>query len=564
MRLRLVKSGHICLFSSYIGIGVKLNELLLKYIDDFLSLRYSQIDLPTLSTMNFPKTSPEDFSIIKNAIDDDLTIIRHDDTGCYNITKIANYVNKKRDNESAGNLPSSEQPAQNGAGSEKRARKWLESDSTKELIEACKRYVPEEAVHYELAAGTPKRFAGTYVHRYLFDHFMAWLDKTYAMKVSFILDRMHQDANRRVLEEKDDAITALTEQIANLTADHEQHMEEQRAMYAELLGYAKDTKATLKHTEEQNEVLLDRVEEIQNVVIETNAHAKAISRRTVSPALNSSNEPFVALMYAIVDDPDVAIKFNFRNGKYGHLMNTTKNLMTGDYKPTSRQGYVNGNPIRYQIALPPMYMPSYTTFIENVQSQFGVLCDTVLMRLRTERKLAIKKIDKRVKNLEKAIAKYSAEENLSVKKQALLIEYREKIASSNKEKVILQTQRFSKKMIPITFKKSTIEYRVNDYVSVQDITKIFTDLIIDTHSCIYVNSANEELQKMSKKNEVEFLKKFNDEFFDNKQTLERVMRDVSDASEKMTNAITEACIMDGIDIGDEEAIMDHFKQNDVL
>jgi hypothetical protein len=51
------------------------------------------------------------------------------------------------------------------------------------------------------------------VHRLLYDHFLAWLDVKYAMKISIILDQIHQDANRKLLQAKDDAIQQLKDAI---------------------------------------------------------------------------------------------------------------------------------------------------------------------------------------------------------------------------------------------------------------------------------------------------------------------------------------------------------------
>ncbi len=70
-------------------------------------------------------------------------------------------------------------------------------------MEECKQLVGMNEVRYELAKGTDKRFAGTYVHRYLYDHFMMWLDVKYALRVSIILDRLREAANARLIQEKD-------------------------------------------------------------------------------------------------------------------------------------------------------------------------------------------------------------------------------------------------------------------------------------------------------------------------------------------------------------------------
>lgn len=138
--------------------------------------------------MSFTKTTSDDFTTINNGIDERIEIIQHKKTGFYNITKMTKLVHRLKREDEAAEIPagSVKQPTGIPVGSEKRANTWFENKDTDELISACKQYTGFGEVRYELASGTPKRFAGTYVHRYLYDHFMAWLDKSYAMKVSII------------------------------------------------------------------------------------------------------------------------------------------------------------------------------------------------------------------------------------------------------------------------------------------------------------------------------------------------------------------------------------------
>jgi KilA-N domain len=236
----------------------KLTSDINKYTNHFQKHSFK---INQLATMNFVQTSPEDFSIVKNAIDERLEIIRHNDTGYYNITKMANLVNSVK------------QPAGFPAGSNKPARNWFINDSTQELFEACKECIQETKVYYELAAGTPKRFAGTYVHRFLFDHFMMWLDKKYAMKVSFILDHMHQDANRKIIKEKDDKIDELSHKID------------------ELLGYAKST------TEKLDEVKDELIETKEEVILSKTYLEEKSFHSTMNPSNDSLHHAVAATKY---------------------------------------------------------------------------------------------------------------------------------------------------------------------------------------------------------------------------------------------------------------------------
>jgi KilA-N domain len=229
----------------------------------------------------FIQTSPEDFSIVKNAIDPNFEIVRHDDTGYYNITKMAKLVNDLKKNDVAGNP----------ATSEKRARDWFQNDSTQELFIACKEYIGDDDVHYELKAGTPKRFIGIYVHRFLFDHCMMWLDKKYAMKVSFILDRMHQDANRKLIKEKDDKIDELSRKIDEQAKLANQHAAEQRAQFDELLGYAKST------TEKLDEVKDELIETKEEVILSKTYLEEKSFHSTMNPSNDSLHHAVAATKY---------------------------------------------------------------------------------------------------------------------------------------------------------------------------------------------------------------------------------------------------------------------------
>ena len=128
----------------------------------------------------------EHFTILKNGIDERLEIIRDNETGFYNITKTAKMIAKlleleenSKNNEPRG-IPlgsnkmqkevnnhgksKNNKPAGIPAGSNKSikyARNWFSNNMTNEIIEECKRQTGLDIVHYELAKGTPKQFAGT-------------------------------------------------------------------------------------------------------------------------------------------------------------------------------------------------------------------------------------------------------------------------------------------------------------------------------------------------------------------------------------------------------------------
>ncbi len=187
--------------------------------------------------MQFVKTSVEDFAILKNGIDERLEIIQHIDSGFYNITKAAKMINELSSSENepakilAGSVKNIKQinelssfenePTGIPAGSkikDKRINHWFENDSTKRLLSECKYQTHLDCVNYELAKGTPKKFAGTYVHKLLFHHFLAWLNEKYAIRISIILDELDKKANQKIIKEKDDKIDELKNEVDELKA----------------------------------------------------------------------------------------------------------------------------------------------------------------------------------------------------------------------------------------------------------------------------------------------------------------------------------------------------------
>ena len=218
------------------------------------------------------------FTILKNGIDTRLEIIQDNETGFYNITKTAKMIAdlSKNEGNSENNEPcrkvhgsnkmqkeannegksENNKPAGILAGITKRSRDWFINDTTQSLIDEVIKQTRLDSVKYELAKGTPKRFAGTYVHKLLFDHFLAWLDPRYAIKISIILDSIHQDANRKLLQEKDDAITKLEKAIQKQSFDSKAQMDEQSKKIDKLLNYS-------NAITRQNVDLLERTDHLQ-------------------------------------------------------------------------------------------------------------------------------------------------------------------------------------------------------------------------------------------------------------------------------------------------------------
>ncbi len=186
--------------------------------------------------LTFTKTIASDFTILTNAVDSNIEIICHNETGFYNITKIAKLITKLKE---VGGIPPTSQNS---------TKYWFRMQAAKELIEECKRYTDDGEVVYELKSGTPVRFAGTYVHELLYQSFMQWLDAKYGIKVCIILRNIQQDYNKKALKEKDDKLDKITQQLtaANNKIDRLENL---------ALDQTKKIDALIVYSEDMNEKL---------------------------------------------------------------------------------------------------------------------------------------------------------------------------------------------------------------------------------------------------------------------------------------------------------------------
>lgn len=237
------------------------------------------------------------FVTIKNGIDERLEIILDTETGFYNMTKTAKAI---------GEMMKSDNII--GYDSNKIARpyKWFENSTTTELIEACKKLNKLDKLVDRLSAGIPMEYSGTYIHRDLFDHFLIWLGPTYALKVSKILDKVHQDANRKLLQEKDDAINRLSdivkdqsiqlkdqsEQIKELLFNSKLTIEKLNETHSELTETRSElTEARLDIQDGNNQIerLSDKVEECRDVIIDR------MEEHTINPKSITKRQYFTCL-----------------------------------------------------------------------------------------------------------------------------------------------------------------------------------------------------------------------------------------------------------------------------
>ncbi len=328
----------------------------------------------------------ERFSILKNGVDDRLEIIRDNETGFYNITKTAKMIKDLMESENVGHPTSSFECQTTGenkrnchenekseipdfsskcqtTGENKRNSTenedggirpdpnkfendskmqnnealgirsasskcqnpdhWFRIASTTTLINKCKEITRLDEVNYTLKKGISKPFHGIYVHKKLYDHFLIWLDPTYAMLVSEILDNIHQVENRKLLQEKDNAITQLKQAIQKQSEEAKirdeaarLRDEAQSAEIQKLLAYAQNTSENLSEVKQElsearldiqeNGIEIDRlndkVDECRDVIIDR------MEDHTLNPKSITKLQYFMCLQHPENDNELYAIR----------------------------------------------------------------------------------------------------------------------------------------------------------------------------------------------------------------------------------------------------------------
>lgn len=375
--------------------------------------------------MNF-STTDSDFSILKNGIDANLEIIRHDETGYYNITKIANVINQIKYETDVGGIP----PTSDYRS--KRVKDWFRTESTKELVRVCERYVyldDFEEVVYELKSNTPKKYTGTYVHRYLYDQFLNWLDVSYAIRISRLLDDIHQAANKKIIKEKEDKIDRLQADLNELRRDNKQ----QSAEIRELLGYAKETNKTL------HEVQNDLTETKEEVVIAKSYLEEKSLTSTKNPSDESKHHYFGATLY--LEGHDKVVKF--LTGQKSYVDKTINDRVL-------KEGH--------EVIVKPFYNANGIDLRQNVSEEFKLRRSKIVSEINESNAMEDKIYND---NLKKEIRDHN--KSNPDNKRLLANEKR-------------RTQYVKTKDIPVVFKKLSFSYTPNDYISFKEVLKIIIDV----------------------------------------------------------------------------------------
>lgn len=381
--------------------------------------------------MNF-STTKDDFSILKNGIDTNLEIIRHDETGYYNITKIANLINKlKAEKDGSAGIPA------DSPNHAKRPNHWLSNASTKELIKECKIYADLDEVVYELNTGTRNEFRGTYVHRYLYDQFLNWLDVKYAIRISRLLDDIHQEANKKIIKEKDDKIDELSRDVKNLTTLTQQQskqMQQQSDQIAELLGYAKETTETLHEVRDD---LTETKEEVQ--IAKSYLQEKSFTS-TKNPTDESKHHYFAATTY------------------FDKSKNQIVKFVSGQKSYVDKTIDKNVNTLNHKIIIKPFFNANGIDLRQNVHEEFGKRRAERIKEINAENAIKDREFNKQ---LSKEIKLYN---KANPDKKRIYVEEKQK------------TPAVKAKDILVKFSKLSFTYAINPYIGFKEVLQIIIDV----------------------------------------------------------------------------------------
>jgi hypothetical protein len=379
-----------------------------------------------------------EYTTIKNGVDARLSIICHNESGFYNITKTAKLVYKLKC-EVGRNSCQPTKPQQPSVQHERgpRVNQWFSNNQTKELFQACGKLLDYNADDLRIDVSTgPNDYRGTYVHPDLYDHFIAWIDPQYALLISMILKKYHAEANKKVMQEKDDKIDQLlydNKTLLNKLDKQSEKIDQQSDEIRELLGYAKQTTSTLH---EVQDTLTETKEEIK--LAKTYLEEKSFTS-TKNPSDKKKHHYFGATTYFVADVQHV----KFVSGQKSYVDRTIHNLIVND---------------KHKIIIKPFYNANGIDLRQNAHEEFG--------KRRSER---IKHI-----NIKNALVDLEFNENL--KKE---IRVYNKANPENKRRYSSekQTTRVVKVGdISIKFSKLSFTYNPNPYITFVEVLQIIKDV----------------------------------------------------------------------------------------
>lgn len=277
-------------------------------------------------------TTIDDFKLLKNGIDNNITIIQHIPTGYYNITKINNLIYNLINNNNSNTLK------------KKDIYDWMRLKSSKEIIEELQLQMnTTDNLIYELDNNTNNDFKGTYVHKLLYDHILMWIDRKYAIKIGIILNNIHENANI----EKDNKINELTNQMKELlnyvknSNDKINNLTEEAIISKDMISNL--TSEVIEFKDEivdLNEVILDSKEEIQELNEKVEEVRDVVKLRNADVNIRPDNNEDLH-MFIILQDKELLNKLIVKRGQFRHI---SKYITDENYNIIINMTY-NPNPI---------------------------------------------------------------------------------------------------------------------------------------------------------------------------------------------------------------------------
>lgn len=319
------------------------------------------------------------FTTIKNGVDERLTIIRHNDSGFYNITKTATLIHQLKQNKDTtvgtDNSRVPHQLKQNEAARDSvqptrgpQIYHWFSNKDTTQLFAAMSKYLnePVKDLKFEISGG-PNEYRGTYVHPKLYDHFVAWLDKDYAVLISIILEKFHSDANQKIIEQKDCKIDELSKKIDQQSEEARKRDEEQQR---KLDDQTKTFQDTLKQFQEEakkqraeilqetkaahDETKLARqdISDLHITVVDHHAQMMDMAEHASVSVKPAKRQYFAITSYKQVGDDTGKIHFRLWRSQLPNMMKCIIDALTNPSTDGDENEYT-----AHQLVVPPIYCP---------------------------------------------------------------------------------------------------------------------------------------------------------------------------------------------------------------
>ena len=300
----------------------------------------------------------DQFSTIINSIDIDIKIIVDNKTGFYNITKINNYIYEQ--------ICMNTEPTGIPVGSKKLINDWTRSKSNQELIKELQKQLKTDDELIIKINDVNDEFKGTYVHKYLFEHILMWIDKSYAIKISIILNQNHIDYNKKLedklikknckIDELNDKIDKQSIKIDKLLNDSEYNKKQNK----KLIYKVDDMQDTLNDivedvvikTEDRNKLHeitiikknLDEQYLLEYLVIRTQKGSHSTRIKKVMQELYDKHNGETVLAYnkrlRKLRADHILLNFNY-NGNSVNLYNRVKEVMDDIFGDSSCIEYTN-------------------------------------------------------------------------------------------------------------------------------------------------------------------------------------------------------------------------------